>query len=93
MRDLHIFEIGASRSYNLSKLNDFIFRSEASYHEPFILVLENVDDFSEGKTLWFQKCKYGLFSHLVKQPDHFLLLFVGKKKVGVGLQLFLIDNN
>ena len=47
----------------------------------------------KGKKLWFQKCKYGLFSHLVKQPDHFLLLFVGKKKVGAGLQLFLIDNN
>ena len=47
-----MFKIGVSWSYNLSKLNDFIFRSEASYHKPFIfLVLENVDDFLEGEKI------------------------------------------
>lgn len=46
-----MFKIGVSRSYNLSKLNDFIFRSEASYHEPFVLVFENVDDFLEGEKI------------------------------------------
>ena len=46
-----MFKIGVSWSYNLSKLNDFIFRSEASYHEPFILVLENFNDFLEGEKI------------------------------------------
>ena len=31
--------------------HDFIFRSEASYHEPFILVLENFNDFLEGEKI------------------------------------------
>ena len=49
--EVSMFKIGVSWSYNLSKLNDFIFRSEASYHKPFILVLENVDDFLEGEKI------------------------------------------